>query len=352
MTMRPTLLSRIVLVTDAWTPQVNGVVTTLSQIVEQLRNKGLTVEIIHPGDYQTVPLPFYSEIPLVWRAKNLEQRLLKFQADAIHIATEGPLGWRVRSLCKKYQWAFTTSYHTQFADYLNLRLPIIRKSWVYALLRRFHNAATRTLVPTDSIRQTLLAKNFQNLSLMTRGIQRDVFNPEQRCNMNFAKPMHLYVGRIATEKNLEAFLSLPLIGSKVVVGKGPAQQQLAKKYPEAYFVGAKSGKELASFYASADVFVFPSLTDTFGVVNLEAIACGTPVAAYPVNGPIDIIREGVNGALDENLAVAIERVYQMDTRQLLQSIAEFTWETAAEQFYNNLVATQVNAYHPMIPMAD
>ena len=334
-------ISRLVLVTDAWHPQVNGVVTTLSHIVSLARQQGIEVDVIQPQDYSTIPMPFYKEIPLVWRAPHLEERLLNFQPDAIHIATEGPLGWRVRSLAKKFNWPFTTGYHTKFPEYVHKRAKWIPESWGYNLLKRFHQPATKTIIPATSIKEELETKGFQNLTVMSRGVNREIFNPNQAKPMNYARPIHLYVGRIAAEKNLRAFLDLPLEGSKVIVGKGPELEILKKAYPEVEFVGAKKGNELANFYASADVMVFPSLTDTFGVVNIEAIACGTPVAAFPVTGPKDIITENVNGALDEDLAQAINRALKLKDKSVEQTIPQYTWESACEQFLGNLALIHI-----------
>jgi len=329
-------ISRLVLVTDAWHPQVNGVVTTLTHLVDLARHQGIEVDVIQPQNYSTIPMPFYKEISLVWRAPHLEERLLNFQPDAIHIATEGPLGWRVRQLAQKFNWPFTTGYHTKFPEYVHKRAKWIPESWGYNLLKRFHRPATKTFVPAPSIKQELEDKGFQELTVMSRGVNRETFNPNQAQPMKFAKPIYLYVGRIAAEKNIRAFLDIPLKGSKVIVGKGPELEALKKSYPEVEFVGAKTGKELASFYASADVMVFPSLTDTFGVVNIEAIACGTPVAAYPVTGPKDIITEGLNGALDNDLEKAIHRALLLKGTHLERTIPQFTWDSACEQFLHNL----------------
>lgn len=329
-------ISRLTLVTDAWHPQTNGVVTTLTHLVRYVQQQGIEVDIIEPGNYSTVPLPFYNEIPLVWRAPNIEQRLLTFQPDAIHIATEGPLGWRVRQIANKFEWPFSSGYHTKFPEYLHKRARWIPESLGYQLLKFFHRPAKKTFVPAQSIQQELTAKGFTNLTVISRGVNRDQFHPKQAIDLPFVRPIHLYVGRLATEKNINAFLDLPLSGSKVIVGKGPDQTMLQKTHPEAFFIGAKYGQELAAYYASADVLVFPSLTDTFGVVNLEAIACNTPVAAFPVTGPKDIIIEGVNGALDEDLTQAIQRARALKGRSIQNSIRHFTWENAGQQFLNNL----------------
>lgn len=330
-------IQRITLVTDAWKPQVNGVVTTLSQLVSHLRSRHIKVDVIEPNDYQHLPLPTYPEIPLVWRSKGLEKRILQFQPQAIHIATEGALGWKARRVAIKHNLPFTTAYHTKYPEYIHARFPIPQK-WIYALLRRFHRKATRTLVPAPSILNELKAQDFPDVVLMSRGVDTDIFNPQAATDLGFKKPIYLYVGRIAPEKNLRSFLNLNLVGQKVVVGKGPDLSLLEQAYPDVAFVGPKSGRELASYYASADVFVFPSLTDTFGVVNLEAIACGTPVAAFPVTGPKDIVIQGINGILDKDLNRAIEQALTLKKQpeKITQSIPEYTWQGATRQFLSHL----------------
>lgn len=339
MTFKP--IQRLTLVTDAWHPQVNGVVTTLNQLVNQLRERGIDVDVIHPYDYDFFALPGYREIPLVWRAKNLQQRLLDFKPDAIHIATEGTLGWRVRRFALKHKLPFTSAYHTKYPEYLAKRLPI-RAVWVYRVLAKFHSAATRTFVPAQAILHELTQQRFRNLVVMSRGVDKKLFNPQQRDLLPYAKPIHLYVGRLAVEKNIEAFLALDLAGSKLVVGDGPAKHTLQKSYPDAIFVGAKHGQELAQFYAGADVMVFPSLTDTFGLVNIEAMACGTPVAAFPVTGPIDIITPGLNGALDNDLKQAIKQALSLPREPITQSVADYDWKHVADQFLENLAPINVN----------
>ncbi len=332
---------KVTLVTDAWSPQVNGVVTTLSQLVKQLQQRGIEVDIVHPNDYDHIPLPTYKEIPWVWRAKGLKQRIESFQPDAIHIATEGALGWKARRIAIQNHWPFTSAYHTKYPEYIRARFPI-PISWSYALLRAFHRKATRTFAPADSIRQELGKQGFHNLVGMTRGVDTSIFNPqaalnhEQRQQLGLSDHFYLYVGRIATEKNLQAFLDLELPGQKVVVGKGPELDKLQASYPKVLFAGAKFGKELAQFYASASVFVFPSLTDTFGVVNIEAIACGTPVAAFPVTGPKDILTPGINGVMQQNLADAILQAEKLDRAPLPQSIHAYTWQAAADEFIQSL----------------
>ncbi|MEA3404754.1 MAG: glycosyltransferase family 1 protein [Pseudomonadota bacterium] len=335
------IVKRITLVTDAWSPQVNGVVTTLTQLVNQLRSKGIEVDVIHPMEYDHIPLPTYKEIPWVWRAKHLKQRIEDFKPDAIHIATEGGLGWKARRIAIQNSWPFTTAYHTKYPEYIRARLPI-PISFSYPLLRLFHSKATRTFAPAPSIRKELANKGFDNLVVMTRGVDTDIFNPTAKMNRvqlskhELEDRFYLYVGRIATEKNLEAFLNLNLPGQKVVVGKGPDLEKLHKQYPEVLFAGPKFGHELAQFYASAAVFVFPSLTDTFGVVNIEAIACGTPIAAFPVTGPKDILSPNINGVLSNNLQQAILEAEQLSRAGLPDSIKQYTWETAANEFLENL----------------
>lgn len=331
------IIQRLTLVTDAWKPQVNGVVTTLSQLVDYLTEQGIEVDVIQPNDYPHIPMPTYPEIPLVWRSKGLESRILNFRPNAIHIATEGALGWQARRIAVKHQLPFTSAYHTKYPEYIHARFPI-PESWIYALLRRFHRKSERTLVPAPSILQELTAKQFPNVVLMSRGVDTEIFNPDAAIDLGYQKPIFLYVGRIAPEKNMQAFLDLTLHGQKIVVGKGPDLEVLQQDYPEVAFVGPKYGKELASYYASADVFVFPSLTDTFGVVNLEAIACGTPVAAFPVTGPKDIITEGVNGILHTDLKHAVEQAIALkkDSEAIANSIPEYTWQGAAQQFIEHL----------------
>lgn len=329
-------IKRLTLVTDAWHPQVNGVVTTLNQLVNQLRQRGIDVDVIQPYDYDFFALPGYREIPIVWRAKNLQQRLIDFKPDAIHIATEGALGWLVRRLALKHKLPFTSAYHTKYPEYLAKRLPMIPATWIYRLLAKFHAPATRTFVPAQAILQELKDHGFDNLVVMSRGVDKQLFNPQQRDCLPYAKPIHLYVGRLAVEKNIEAFLALDLVGSKLVVGDGPAKQALQQKYRDAIFVGAKHGQELAQFFAGADVMVFPSLTDTFGLVNIEAMACGTPVAAFPVTGPIDIITPGVNGALNNDLKLAIEQALSLPREPISQSVADYDWKHVADQFLENL----------------
>lgn len=328
-------IKKLVIVSDAWLPQVNGVVTTLRQLVTHLQKMAIDVEVIHPYDYPHFGLPTYREIPIVWRAKTLEQRILDFDPDALHIATEGSLGWRARHLATKHQLPFTTAYHTKYPEYVRKRFPI-PADWTYRLLAKFHYPSERTFVPAQAMLTELIAKGFNNLIMMSRGVDRDIFNPSQAIDLPFPKPILLYVGRIAVEKNLDAFLQLPIAGSKLLIGDGPAKSSLQKHYTNAHFLGVKTGQELAQYYASVDVMVFPSLTDTFGLVNIEAMACGTPVAAFPVTGPIDIITQGVNGALSDDLEDAVEQALELEREYIAPSVAHYDWQDVAQQFLDNL----------------
>lgn len=332
---RPSI-TKLTLVTDAWHPQVNGVVTTLSHLVAEMQKMGIKVDVIQPSDYPNLPLPTYPEIRWVRRAKGLEERILKFEPDAIHIATEGALGWKSRRIAKKHRLPFTTGYHTKYPEYIHKRFSWVPIPWVYRVLRYFHNAGQKTLVPTESLKTELLEKGFKHVGIMSRGVDTTLFNPNKQSDLGYTPPIYLYVGRIAPEKNLEAFLDLNLPGTKIVVGQGPDLDKLSIAYPSVQFVGPLQGEELARHYASADVFVFPSITDTFGVVNIEAIACGTPVAAFPVTGPKDIVKPGINGALNEDLQEAIEQALILDRTPIAQSIPEYTWEGAAKQFLGHL----------------
>ena len=341
-------IQKVTLVTDAWHPQVNGVVTTLKQLVNHLQADGIEVDVIEPNDYPNVPLPTYKEIPWVWRAPDLAKRLLEFQPDAVHIATEGALGWRARRLARAFGWPFTTAFHTQYPQYIRARVPI--PEWfTYAVLRRFHQAAERTFVPTQSMRDTLNQRGFHGLVPMTRGVDTMVFHPEAdqvstyQPPRGLSSPYYLYVGRVAPEKNLPAFLDLNLPGQKVVVGDGPSLSRLAERYPEVLFTGARKGQQLAGLYAGAKAFVFPSLTDTFGVVNIEAIACGTPVAAFPVTGPKDIITPGLNGCLHTDLYQAVMQAQTLKTPALAQTLGNFTWTQACRDFQKHLAVISPSA---------
>ncbi len=323
---------KIVIVTDAWTPQVNGVVRTLKQTRKCLEQLGHEVHFITPQLFKTIPCPSYPSIPLaLFPGRKVAQLLNEHNANAVHIATEGPLGMAARRWCLRNKFQFTTSYHTQFPEYVRLRAPI-PLSWTYAWLRRFHGKAVRTLVPTESQRQRLLDRGFDNVEVWGRGVDTEIFTPDKPQQLNLPGPILLNMGRVAVEKNIEAFLGLDVPGSKVVVGDGPDLEQLQRAYPDVLFTGARFGRELASYVAAADVFVFPSRTDTFGLVLLEAMACGVPIAAYPVTGPADVVRDGITGSLNENLAEAVKDALKIDSRACLEYARQNSWLASSEVF--------------------
>jgi len=328
---------RIAIVTDAWRPQVNGVVTTLTKTGESLAAMGHEVRFVTPASFRTVPCPTYPEIRLsLWPARRLARVLDEFQPEAVHIATEGPLGLAARRYCRRRGLAFTTSYHTQFPQYVRLRLPV-PIAWCYAYLRWFHGAAARTLVPTEHQREELAAWGFANLVIWSRGVDTELFRPRERDAAAGERPLNLmYMGRVAVEKNIEAFLSLDLPGRKYVVGDGPDLPALRARHPDVQFTGFRFGEELARTLAGADVFVFPSRTDTFGLVMLEAMACGVPVAAYPVTGPLDVVLDGVTGALDEDLRRAVQRALTVDRSACREQALQYSWRRCSEQFHSHL----------------
>lgn len=328
---------KIALVTDAWFPQINGVVTTLSHVREELEAQGHVFEVIHPGLFRTIPCPKYPEIRLsLFPGRTVKRLLREANADAIHIATEGPLGLSAWRYCKRKRLPFTTSYHTQFALYLKkyIGLPT---SLGYRGLRWFHNRAERTLVPTPSIKRELTGHGFTNIITWTRGVNTELFRPYgKEPYAHLPKPVFVYCGRVAIEKNIEAFLGCDLPGSKVVIGDGPAMASMRAKFPNAHYLGFKKGEDLARHVAAGDVFVFPSRTDTFGVVMLEAMGGGLPVAAYPVTGPIDVVRQGVTGALHEDLRTACLEALKMNPEDCRAQAVEFSWKRCAEMFLENL----------------
>ncbi|MEM8546985.1 MAG: glycosyltransferase family 1 protein [Pseudomonadota bacterium] len=328
---------KIANVTDAWHPQTNGVVTTLSRTCEVLNRTGYEMRMFTPQPYKTIPCPSYPEIRLsLFAGRHLRRELEAFNPDSIHISTEGPLGFAARRYCIRNNLAFTTSYHTQFPAYIAKRFPI-PESWTYRFVRWFHNAGQATLVPTPAIQRELLDNRFKNPVIWGRGVDTDLYQPDEAQRENRPGPVYLYVGRIAVEKNLEAFASLALRGRKVIVGDGPDFQSLKARFPDCEFLGYKFGQELADIFAGADVFVFPSKTDTFGLVMLEAMACGVPVAAYPVPGPIDVVQNGVTGILDESLELAAEKALVLDRQACREYALAHSWERCTEQFAAQLV---------------
>ncbi len=327
---------RLLIVSDAWYPQVNGVVRTLDTTAQHLRRDGHEVEVIGPDRFRTVPLPTYREIELAVKPKHRLQSLVDaFKPDAVHIATEGPLGWAMRSICHRHGWPFTTSFHTQFPEYVWLRTRV-PMAWTYGLMRRFHHAAARTMVATPTLENRLRERGFQSLVRWTRGVDTDLFHPRDKDFLDLPRPVSMFVGRVAVEKNLDDFLRLELPGSKVVVGGGPQLHGFVKRYPEVRFVGPKQGEELASYYAAGDVFVFPSRTDTFGLVMLEALASGVPVAAYPVQGPLDVIDGTGVGCLSEDLAEAVDCALHLPPEACRAFALERSWPNATQQFLGNL----------------
>lgn len=327
---------RLLIVTDAWTPQVNGVVRTLERTRAELEALGHEVSVLSPDLFASLPCPSYPEIRLALPFGGRLERLLEdFAPDALHIATEGPLGLAARRLCLRRGWRFTTSFHTRFPEYVAQRwgLPA---SWGYAFLRRFHAPASAVLVPTRSAAADLLARGFEGLRIWSRGVDTALFKPGPLDRLGLPRPVWLYVGRLAVEKNVPAFLDLVLPGTKLVVGDGPMAAHLRTRYPAARFVGAKTGPDLAAHYAEADVFVFPSRTDTFGLVLLEALACGVPVAAYPVCGPLDVIGASGAGSLDEDLGRAARRALTLDPAVCRAHALRFSWRACAEAFLEAL----------------
>jgi glycosyltransferase involved in cell wall biosynthesis len=331
---------RILIATDAWHPQVNGVVRTLTSLARSAARLDAQIDFLTPEGFASFAVPTYPGLRIAWpNRREIARRVEAAAPDAIHIATEGPVGWAVRAYCIRRKLAFTTSYTTRFPEYIAVR-SIIPADVSYAVLRRFHAAAAMTMVATASLRQELSLRGFRKLGAWTRGVDTELFRPDDPAELDLPRPVFMTVGRVAVEKNLEAFLALDLPGSKVVIGDGPQRTELERRYPDASFLGEKTGRELSAHFAAADVFVFPSLTDTFGVVQLEALACGTPVAAFPVTGPLDVIADHPVGALDADLRSACMRALGV-ARQACRAFAlERSWENSARQFIGNLSALQ------------
>jgi glycosyltransferase involved in cell wall biosynthesis len=302
--------------------------------------------MLTPAEHRTIACPSYPEIRLaLLPGRKLRTHFEASRPDHIHIATEGPLGLAARRYCLKNDLAFTTSYHTQFPEYVRKRVPI-PLGVSYAFMRRFHGAASNIMVATASQQELLEARGFRNIVRWLRGVDTDIFAPDESEPLEVARPLFLYAGRVAVEKNIEAFLNLDLPGSKCVVGDGPALEALKRDYPEALFTGYRFGKELARHMAAADVFVFPSRTDTFGLVMLEAMACGVPVAAYPVQGPIDLVQQGETGMLDEDLRDAALAALTLDRKRCREEACKYSWEAASRQFLINLVPARAGTRLP------
>jgi glycosyltransferase involved in cell wall biosynthesis len=327
---------RILIFSDAWHPQVNGVVRTLSTVQRELQAMGHSVHVIGPDRFRTIPCPTYPEIRLaLFAGRKLARLIDDFATEAIHIATEGPLGMTARAYCLKRRLPFTTAYHTRFPEYVRARL-FFPLAWTYAILRRFHGKSFGVMVATRSIRADLEARRFTNIKDWTRGVDLALFHPSKRRDFGWPSPVFAFIGRVAVEKNIEAFLALDLPGTKLVVGDGPQLESLKRKYPGVIFAGGHKGEELAARFASADVFVFPSRTDTFGLVILEALASGLPVAAYPVPGPIDVITDPRAGVLSEDLRAAALKALALKREDARAHAETFSWRRTAEIFLENL----------------
>jgi glycosyltransferase involved in cell wall biosynthesis len=343
---------RILVATDAWHPQVNGVVRTLAMTAEAAKGLGAEVAFLTPQSFRTFALPSYPglRVALPWAAK-IARLIEDARPDSIHIATEGPIGIAVRRYCRKHKLPFTTSFHTRFPEYISARLPV-RESWVWAALRRFHRGSSAVMAATPALASELRGRGFRNVVLWPRGVDTTLFHP-RNVDLGLPRPVFLCVGRVAVEKNLEAFLDLDLPGTKVIVGDGPARSSLMRSYPDAVFLGAQQGEELARSYAGADVFVFPSRTDTFGLVLLEALASGTPVAAFPVSGPRDVLGAAPVGALHEHLAEACRAALRVSRQDCLEFAAGHTWEASARAFVEHMAeighSVPQSAAVPLIP---
>ncbi|CAN5881372.1 glycosyltransferase family 1 protein [soil metagenome] len=338
---------RVAIVTDAWRPQINGVVRTIETVTRLLRADGHDVEVFGPDRFHTLPCPTYPEIrlSLLPRAR-LSHMLKMFAPDAIHLVTEGPLGWAARAFCRRRKIGFTTAYHTRFPEYVQarIRLPL---SWSYAFVRRFHAPSAGVLVVAQSIRDELAAHGFRNLVPWSRGVDIAAFHPRPRADLGDARPIWLNVGRVAIEKNLKAFLDLDLPGTKWVVGGGPQLKELQQLYKDVQFFGSVGTEELSARYAEADCFVFPSRTDTFGLVMVEALASGVPVAGYPVPGPIDVVTVPQVGAIDEDLRAACLEAVKGDAAACRRHAEAFTWARCAAQFLAALQPIPRSTWQPM-----
>jgi glycosyltransferase involved in cell wall biosynthesis len=326
---------RILVATDAWSPQVNGVVRSLQSLAANARKLGAEIEFVTPEGFRSFPLPTYRSVRCaIPSGREIARRIERASPDALHIATEGPIGHVVRRYCLARKIPFTTSYMTRFPEYVSARLPV-PLSWSYAVLRRFHAAAAVTMVSTQSLIEELGKHRFAHLAMWTRGVDTDLFRPERAVALDLPRPIFISVGRLAVEKNLPAFLGLDLPGSKVVIGEGPQADELQRRFPDTYFLGQLEGETLAAHLAAADVFVFPSRTDTFGLVQLEALACGVPVAAYPVPGPQDVIGSSPVGVLDEDLGSACLKALTISRADCRAFALTRSWEQSALQFISH-----------------
>lgn len=328
-------MKKLLLVTDAWRPQVNGVVTTYEQIVKRLSSREIQVVVIEPSLFFTIPLPFYPELRLALFSKRKIRKIVERERpDYIHIATEGTLGWSTRAVCQSAKFTYTTAYHTHFQRHLDSRM----RGFIWLanyFLGRFHKGSSKVLVATHELKEECEAIGIQNIAVWPLGVDTDVFYPREVPH-DLTKPVFLFFSRLATEKSPDEFFELPLEGTKLVIGDGPERRRLEKKYPDAVFVGYKHGEELTQWLSRADVLVFPSRTETFGLVMLEALACGVPVAAHNTHGPADIVTDGVDGYLGENLAEAAEKCLSLDRVHCRGKALRYSWDVSADIFVSNL----------------
>jgi glycosyltransferase involved in cell wall biosynthesis len=348
-------LMKVLVATDAWRPQVNGVVRTLGSLARAAGKLGVDIEFLSPDGFWTFPVPTYPGLRLALPGKKkIAERIEAAKPDAIHIATEGPIGHAVRAYCIRFSRPFTTSYTTRFPEYISARSPIPAQ-WIYNVLRRFHAAATVTMVATPSLMTELGERGFGHLGMWTRGVDVDLFRPDRAIDLGFPRPIFMTVGRVAVEKNLPAFLSLDLPGTKVVIGAGPQEAELKRRFPSAKFLGQLDNGILAAHLAAADVFVFPSLTDTFGIVQLEALASGVPIAAFPVTGPKDVISDNPIGVLNEDLRVACMQALWISREACREFALRYSWENSARQFIGHahkVAQGGARKPEPAMPIAD
>ena len=343
---------RVLIATDAWPPQVNGVVVALANTIKCLRKLGHEVDVISPEGFRTIPTPTYPEIPLaLFAGREVARRIDAFAPDAIHIATEGPIGAAARKHCLRQGLAFTTAYHTCFPEYITVRTGI-PLGWTYGFMRRFHAPAAAVMVATEPLRQLLVERGFERVVVCPLGVDLDLFQPGPDRFTDLPRPVFTYVGRLAVEKDLPAFLKLDLPGTKLVVGDGPARRKLERAFPAARFVGTRFGSDLTRLYQLSDAFVFPSRTETFGLVMLEAMACGVPVAALPVRGPLDVVGDPAGGLLDWDLARAALGALDLKRGAGRSHAEKFPWEKSCAAFLSHLTPATVTKTTPNVSETD